>query len=164
MSEPLRVVFVGASRISFSGQGHSTRLERILGGRLNVVAICDPDAPRAEKVLAEKRAGPQASAYAGCKVYSSVQRLLSSASEPADIVIVAAPPMCRGSTAPGADVEVMLAQAWPGVAILVERPVSLEPVASVQAAVARLSETTSIVSVGYHLRALKGPSAQPTCR
>ena len=138
MSE-LSVVFVGASRISFSGHGHSTRIERILGSRLRVVAIVDPDAPRAEKVLAEKRAGERAAAYASCKVYSSVQRLLSGSQEHADIAIVAAPPIARGSVSAGADVEVMLAQAWPGVAILVERPVSLEPVASVHAAATRLA-------------------------
>ena len=73
--------------------------------------------------------------------------------------IVAAPPIARGSVSAGADVEVMLAQAWPGVAILVERPVSLEPVASVHAAATRLAEQSSIVAVGYHLRALKGAIA-----
>ena len=47
-------------------------LSRILGPRLRVVALIDPDEPRAVNALQDKLASPAGPAWAACKVFASV--------------------------------------------------------------------------------------------
>ena len=67
------MLFVGAGGVNFGGHigpwDHSRRLERL--GGVQVVAIADPDLPKAHKVLASKLSGEHAGVYQDCVVVAS---------------------------------------------------------------------------------------------
>lgn len=66
----LRVLFIGAGAVNFGGAegpwDHSRRLEEL--GGVQVVAIADPDLPKARGVLQLKLTGGAAEMYKGCLV------------------------------------------------------------------------------------------------
>ena len=53
---------------------HSRRLEQL--GGVEVVAICDPDLPRARGVLEKKLAGEHANLYKSCRVVANYRDVL----------------------------------------------------------------------------------------
>lgn len=71
-NEELRVCFIGAGAVNFGGAegpwDHSRRLE-LLGGVL-IVAIVDPDTPKAEAVLQRKLNGSHSALYRECKIFA----------------------------------------------------------------------------------------------
>ena len=78
---PIRVVFIGAGAVNFGGTigpwDHSRRLEKL--GGVQVVAIADPDLPKAERLLETKLAGESAVMYKGCLVVASYLEALQTA-------------------------------------------------------------------------------------
>ena len=77
----VRVLFIGAGAVNFGGAegpwDHSRRLEKL--GGVQVVAIADPDLPKARKVLEIKLAGESAAMYKGCLVVASYLEALQTA-------------------------------------------------------------------------------------
>ena len=73
MAGKLAVLFVGAGAVNFGGAegpwDHSRRLEQL--GGVQVVAIADPDLPKAQKVLETKLSGDYAGVYRGCVVMAN---------------------------------------------------------------------------------------------
>ena len=71
--EILRVLFIGAGTVNFGGSegpwDHSRRLEQL--GGVQVVAIADPDLPKAKKLLDTKLGGKFADMYTGCIVMAN---------------------------------------------------------------------------------------------
>ncbi|CAO1627216.1 unnamed protein product [Parajaminaea phylloscopi] len=155
------VVIVGAGNINFgSDEGpwnHSFRLEHKLGPRLKVVALIDPSAQRADAALSVKRNSFVLSAYKDTVVYPSFEDYVKN--RPKDqsphAIWVGSPPAFRGREQPGRDLEKHLVQAFPDVAIFIEKPVSTGPVDEALAVAKRLDKANNIVSVGYMLRYLK---------
>ena len=69
----VRVLFIGAGAVNFGGTigpwDHSRRLEQL--GGVQVVAIADPDLPKAQEVLKSKLDGQFADMYKGCIVMAN---------------------------------------------------------------------------------------------
>ncbi|KAF9053619.1 hypothetical protein BDZ89DRAFT_1153347 [Hymenopellis radicata] len=140
------VVFVGAGNIMFgSDEGpwnHSFRFEHKLGPRLKVVALIDPAIERATAVLQKK-----------CESFVNMA--------PKDrprAIIVGSPPMFRGTTKPGRDIEIQILKHFPGVALFIEKPIATGPEAEIADAFAiakTIKDSDTICSVGYMLRYLK---------
>jgi hypothetical protein len=79
-------------------------------------------------------------------------------------VILGVPPFVRGSDEPGRDLELQIAERWPGCGLLVEKPVGGDGSVDSAAACVRVAralerKATLTVGVGYMLRYLKGVSA-----
>ncbi len=70
---PLRVLFIGSGAVNFGGVvgpwDHSRRVEAI--GGVRIVAIADPELPKAQTVLETKRRGTREQLYSECKIYES---------------------------------------------------------------------------------------------
>lgn len=77
----IRAVFVGAGAVNFGGAegpwDHSRRLEQL--EEVQVVAIVDPDLPKARKVLETKLSGPFADRYKDCVVIANYLEALKTA-------------------------------------------------------------------------------------
>ena len=75
----LRLLFVGSGAVNFGGAegpwDHSRRLEQL--GGIKVVAIADPDLPKAQAVLERKQSGPNGDLYHDCKVYADYKNALA---------------------------------------------------------------------------------------
>ncbi|KAH9942270.1 putative oxidoreductase C terminal-domain-containing protein [Epithele typhae] len=165
MDSTFNVLIVGAGEINFgSVEGPwnhaslSLRLERILGPRLRVVGLIDPDAARADVALTSKLASPAASSWKDCKALPSVAAaagVLALGALPR-LAIVGAPPGVRGSDEPGRDLELQLARAFPGCALFVEKPVSSGGAEGCWRVARELAARGTLVGVGYMLRYLKG--------
>lgn len=63
-------------------------------------------------------------------------------------IVVGCPPAYRGSDQPGADIELKLLKYFPGVALLVEKPVSTGSVARALVVAKAIKEAKTICSVG----------------
>ncbi|KZV64347.1 hypothetical protein PENSPDRAFT_656651 [Peniophora sp. CONT] len=164
-SGDFNVVFVGAGNIMFgSDEGpwnHSFRFEHKLGPRLKVVALIDPAVDRAKAVLEAKCQTFVRSAYENTKVYKNFQEFVKNMPEKdaPKAIVVGSPPMFRGTTKPGRDIELQILKAFPGVAIFMEKPIATGAADEIQEAfkVAKvIEESNTICSVGYMLRYLKG--------
>lgn len=155
------VVIVGAGNINFgSDEGpwnHSFRLEHKLGPRLKVVALIDPSAARADAALTVKRNSFVLSAYKDTRVYASFADYVKNRpqEQKPHAIWVGSPPAFRGQEQPGRDLEKNLVEAFPEVAIFIEKPVSTGPVDEAFAVSKVLDKANSLVSVGYMLRYLK---------
>lgn len=151
----LRVAFVGAGPANFGGAvgpwDHASRLERL--GGVVVVAIADPIAERAQKVLKQRRAGPYGSLYADCRLFDSHQSLVASDAQ-FDVAFVAVPPTCHGDGQKGHDVELACLQR--GAHVLVEKPLSCVAPEVLQAyadhVVLESERRQLVLSVGYMFR------------
>ena len=67
-------------------------------------------------------------------------------------VVVGSPPMFRGTTQPGRDVELQIMKYFPGVAMFVEKPSATGPSSEIEQAfevARRISESKTICSVGW---------------
>ena len=156
-----RVVIVGAGNINFgSDEGpwnHSFRLEHKLGPRLKVVALIDPDAERARRVLQTKCQSFVLSAYKDTVVYPTFKDYMASvcAETYPHAVWVGSPPAFRGGTEPGRNLEQLLTAGLPNVPLFIEKPVSTGAVDQTFEVAKMLEQNGSLVSVGYMLRYLK---------
>ena len=156
-----RVVIVGAGNINFgSDEGpwnHSFRLEHKLGPRLKVVALIDPDAERARRVLKTKCQSFVLSAYKDTVVYPTFKDYMESvcAETYPHAVWVGSPPAFRGGTEPGRNLEQLLTAGLPNVPLFIEKPVSTGAVDQTFEVAKMLEQNGSLVSVGYMLRYLK---------
>ena len=127
-----------------------------LGTRLLVTALIDPFAASRERVLAIKRASFVERAYKDTKEYDSVDAYLADL-KPEDhpqAVIIGSPPHFHGSTEKGKDVEVQLTKAIPGVALFVEKPVTMSSTEECWKVARILESQKTICSVGYMFRYL----------
>ncbi|TFK54941.1 hypothetical protein OE88DRAFT_1778962 [Heliocybe sulcata] len=158
------VLFIGAGNIMFgSPEGpwnHSFRLEHKLGPRLKVVALIDPNTERAASVLEKKCASFVVSAYQNTRIFKTLEDFVKNMS-PRDrpkAVIVGSPPMFRGTTKPGRDIELQILKAFPGVALFIEKPVATGPKEEISEGfelAKRISDSGTLCSVGYMLRYLR---------
>jgi predicted dehydrogenase len=162
--DDFNVLFVGAGNIMFgSDEGpwnHSFRFEHKLGPRLKVVALIDPAVQRAEAVLQSKCETFVRSAYEHTRVCKTLQEFIETMTkkEMPRAVIIGSPPMFRGSTKPGRDIEVQILKYFPGVALFIEKPIATGPGSELPDAfqVAKaIQDSGTICSVGYMLRYLK---------
>jgi predicted dehydrogenase len=160
MADDLRIGFVGAGGVNFGGAegpwDHATRLETIEG--LAVVGLADPDAARAEGVLARRRAGPNGGMYSAAAVYPDARRMLADARP--DAVFIGVPPNAHGGTAPPTDTELACAAA--GVHMFIEKPLACVPpeeLTPVAEALSAAADKGLIVSVGYMFRYCKAVEA-----
>ncbi|PSR74105.1 hypothetical protein PHLCEN_2v10061 [Hermanssonia centrifuga] len=72
--------------------------------------------------------------------------------------VVGSPPMFRGTTQPGRDIERQILKHFPGVALFIEKPIATGPSGEIEEAfkVAKhISDSGAVCSVGYMLRYLK---------
>jgi len=163
-SDDFNVLFIGAGNIMFgSDEGpwnHSFRLEHKLGPRLKVVALIDPAIERATSVLQKKCESFVVSAYQDTRVFKTLEDFVKNMS-PKDrprAVIVGSPPMFRGTTKPGRDIELQILKFFPGVAMFIEKPITTGPREEIDDAfkIAKtIQDSATICSVGYMLRYLK---------
>lgn len=155
------VVIIGAGNINFgSDEGpwnHSFRLEHKLGPRLKVTALIDPSAARADAALTVKRNSFVLSAYKDTVVYPTFADYVANVTpdKRPHAIWVGSPPAFRGREQPGRDLEKKLVEAFPDVAIFIEKPVSTGPVEDASKIAQLLEKSDNLVSVGYMLRYLK---------
>ncbi|KAI0046694.1 hypothetical protein FA95DRAFT_1493597 [Auriscalpium vulgare] len=164
-SDDFNVVFVGAGNIMFGSEegpwNHSFRFEHKLGPRLKVVALIDPAIERATHVLQKKCETFVKSAYENTRVFKTLEDFHKNMA-PRDrpkAVIVGSPPMFRGTTQPGRDIELQIMRFFPGVAMFIEKPIATGPSEEIVEAfkVAKaISDSAAVCSVGYMLRYLRG--------
>ncbi|TFY80995.1 hypothetical protein EWM64_g3014 [Hericium alpestre] len=162
--QDFNVVFVGAGNIMFGSEegpwNHSFRLEHKLGPRLKVVALIDPAIDRAIMVLQKKCETFVRSAYENTRVFRTLEDFHKNMhpKERPKAVIIGSPPMFRGTTQPGRDIEMQLMRFFPGVALFIEKPVTTGPASEIDEAFAvakAIDDSNTICSVGYMLRYLK---------
>ncbi|KAJ3505557.1 hypothetical protein NLJ89_g7352 [Agrocybe chaxingu] len=163
-SDDFNVVFIGAGNIMFgSDEGpwnHSFRFEHKLGPRLKVVALIDPAIERATSVLQKKCETFVKSAYQDTRVFKTFEDFVRNM-HPRDrprAIIVGSPPMFRGSTQPGRNIEVQILQHFPGVAMFIEKPIATGPEGEIEEAFRiskMIEDSKTVCSVGYMLRYLK---------
>jgi predicted dehydrogenase len=108
---------------------HTSLLHSKLGPRLKVVALIDPNIERASAVLYKKRETFVRSAYEHTRIFKTLEDFVQSML-PRDLpraVIVGSPPMFRGTTRPGRDIELQILRHFPGVALFIEKPIATGP-------------------------------------
>ncbi|KAJ5605577.1 hypothetical protein N7510_008358 [Penicillium lagena] len=162
------VLFVGAGGIVFGNDwvrwNHSTHLERILGDRLRVVGIVDPNSDRFEWVMNRKRISSAKGCYADTRHYTSIEQAAyqinafdeDTKEGPVHLIMLATPPEFRGSMSPGRNLEAQLVAAFGGgPAIFAEKPVTIGSADGAYAVAQHLSRSGNLVGVGYMLRYLK---------
>jgi len=127
---------------------------RKLGPRLKVVGLVDPATGRAASTLAQKRDSCAISAYQNTRTFKTFQDFIQQMI-PKDrprAVIIGSPPMFRGSTHAGRDIELQILKELPGVALFVEKPVATGPGEEIQDVfkIAKaINSSRTICSVGY---------------
>jgi len=115
---------------------------------------------RATSVLQKKCDSFVVSAYQDTRVFKTFEDFVKNMS-PRDrphAIIVGSPPMFRGSTKPGRDIELQILKHFPGVAMFIEKPIATgsEDEISDGFIIAKMIEdSNTICSVGYMLRYLK---------
>jgi predicted dehydrogenase len=112
-------------------------------------------------VLAAKCTTFVRSAYEHTRVYKTLQDFVNDMSPNVmpRAVVVGSPPMFRGTTQPGRDIELQILRAFPGVALFMEKPVATGPADELGECfkVARaIADAGAVCSVGYMLRYLRG--------
>jgi len=164
-NDAFNVVFVGAGNIMFgSDEGpwnHSFRFEHKLGPRLKVVALIDPAIDRATSVLAKKRETFVRSAYEHTRVFKTLEEFVKNMTirERPRAVIVGSPPMFRGTTRPGRDIELQVLRYFPEAALFIEKPIATGPEDEIEEGFKvsqAIIDSGAVCSVGYMLRYLKG--------
>lgn len=125
-----------------------------MGPRLKVVALIDPAIERAQAVLRKKCESFVVSAYQNTRIYKSFEEFIAGMTDKGrpHAVIVGSPPMFRGTTKPGRDIEMQILKHLPGVPMFIEKPVATGPEEEIQEAfhVAKaISDSGVICSVGY---------------
>ncbi|KAK9311139.1 putative oxidoreductase C terminal-domain-containing protein [Lipomyces starkeyi] len=155
------VLYIGAGNINFGNDNvlwnHSRRLEKLLGPRLNVVAIIDPNPVRVKEVLEHKSESTSAASYAGTKFFANLDDALPNVKlQDIDIVILGAPPHFRGTTLPGRNLELELLKYFGNKAtIFLEKPVATTRPEHPLEVARQLRESGLTIGVGYMMRYLK---------
>eukprot|EP00117_Sycon_ciliatum_P007878 scpid12874/ scgid10819/ Uncharacterized protein UNK4.17 len=150
--ETVRVGFIGGGAVNFGGAegpwDHASRLENIPG--LRVVAIADKLPGRAQFVLDIRKSGENASVYRECTAYEDYKLMLQQ--EKLDAVFIGVPPFAHGHFDSPIELDCVRA----GVHCFVEKPLSVKPVAEVdaymQAVLEEQKRQNLVVSVGYMFR------------
>jgi predicted dehydrogenase len=108
---------------------HYSRPFSKLGPRLKVVALIDPAIDRATSVLAKKRETFVRSAYENTRVFKTLEEFVKNMTpkERPRAVIVGSPPMFRGTTRPGRDIELQALRYFPEAALFIEKPIATGP-------------------------------------
>ncbi|KAH9842570.1 putative oxidoreductase C terminal-domain-containing protein [Rhodofomes roseus] len=162
--DDFNVLFVGAGNIMFgSDEGpwnHSFRFEHKLGPRLKVVALIDPAVERATAVLQKKCDTFVRSAYEHTRVFKTLEDFVKNMTrkDMPRAVVVGSPPMFRGTTQSGRDIELQVLKHFPGVALFVEKPAATGPSSEIEEAFKvskAITDSQTVCSVGYMLRYLK---------
>lgn len=108
-----------------------TYLRSKLGPRLKVIAVIDPSVERAQAALQRKCDSFVVSAYQETQIFRTFDDFVAANSEPNAhkplAFLIGSPPMFRGSTTPGRDVEMQILKHFPGVPFFVEKPVATGP-------------------------------------
>ena len=131
---------------------HTTQCSK-LGRRLKVVALIDPAVERATSVLQKKCDSFVVSAYQDTRVFKSFEEFVKNMS-PRDrpkAIIVGSPPMYRGSTKPGRDIELQILKHFPGVAMFIEKPIATgaeDEISDGYEIAKAIEESNTICSVG----------------
>lgn len=130
-----------------------TRSRSKLGPRLKVVALIDPAIDRATAVLQKKCETFVRSAYENTRVFKTLEDFVKNMTrkDMPRAVVVGSPPMFRGTTQPGRDIELQVLKHFPGVALFVEKPVATGPSSEIEEAfkVAKtISDSGTVCSVG----------------
>ncbi|KAF7791305.1 hypothetical protein EIP86_002319 [Pleurotus ostreatoroseus] len=146
--DDFNVVFVGAGNIIK------------LGPRLKVVALIDPAVDRAAAVLQKKCDTFVRSAYEHTRVFRTLDDFVKNMArkDTPRAFVVGSPPMFRGTTQPGRDIELQIMKHFPGTALFIEKPIATGPSREIQEAFQvadAIRESGAICSVGYMLRYLK---------
>jgi hypothetical protein len=94
-----------------------------------VVALIDPAVDRATATLFKKRETFVRSAYEGTRVFKTLDDFIQNMlpSERPRAFIIGSPPMFRGTTRPGSDIEIQILRSFPGIALFVEKPIATGP-------------------------------------
>ena len=97
-----------------------------LGPRLKVVALIDPATERAAAILQTKCDAFVRSAYENTRVCKNLDEFINTMTEEEypRAVVIGSPPMFRGSTTSGRDIEIQLLKKFPGISLFVEKPVA----------------------------------------
>lgn len=131
----------------------NTEINSKLGPRLKVVALVDPSIERARAVLQQKCDSFVVSAYKDTRVFKTFEDFIKNmpATDRPRAVIIGSPPMFRGSTQPGRDIELQILEHLPGAAIFVEKPIATgidSEINDVFEVSRRVEEAQTICSVG----------------
>ncbi len=105
-------------------------------------------------VLQKKRDSPVVSAYRDTRVYKSLDDFIETMTpqEMPRVIIVGSPPMFRGSLQSGKDVEIRILKHFPGIPMLIEKPITTGPFEHIQGTyqIAKMiTDAKTICSVGY---------------
>lgn len=94
-----------------------------------MVALIDPAVDRATSVLAKKCETFVRSAYENTRVFRSLDDFVKNVSkkDTPRAFVIGSPPMFRGTTQSGRDIELQIMKYFPGVALFVEKPVATGP-------------------------------------
>ncbi|EKM58691.1 uncharacterized protein PHACADRAFT_207478 [Phanerochaete carnosa HHB-10118-sp] len=158
------VVFVGAGVIMFGSDtvpwNHSFRFEHKLGPRFKLVALIDPAVENAEMRLQQKRETFVRSAYEDTKIFRNLDEFVQNMTPDMAprAIVVGSPPMFRGTTRNGRDVEQQILKYFPGVPLFIEKPVATGPkdeLSDIFGVAKSVSASGTICSVGYMLRYLR---------
>lgn len=93
------------------------------------------------------------SAYKDTRIFKSLDEYVKNRSELGrpHAFVIGSPPMFRGSTKPGRDVELQILKHFPGVALFIEKPVATHPDAEIEDAFAvakAINSSGTVCSVG----------------
>ena len=93
------------------------------------------------------------SAYENTRVFKTLEDFVKNMTrkEMPRAVVVGSPPMFRGTTQPGRDIELQVLKHFPGVALFVEKPVATGPSSEIEEAFKvskAISDSGTVCSVG----------------
>ncbi|KAI9088340.1 putative oxidoreductase C terminal-domain-containing protein [Phlyctochytrium arcticum] len=163
--DPFNVVFIGAAGLNFGNidgpwnqRSQSDRFERLLGRRLRVPAIIDPNHALVETTIENKRfsAYEPNQSYQDTRGFATVDDYLSSSPEVPHLVVVGAHPFFRPKIMVKGDIETRIAEGLPGTALMLEKPISLaDDISKLENIASVLRSSGTLVSVSYVQRYLK---------
>lgn len=124
-----------------------------LGPRLKVVALIDPATERAHNVLKLKCESFVRSAYQDTRVFKTLEEFVTNMTfkDRPKAIIVGSPPMYRGSTQPGRDIELQILKFFPGVAMFIEKPIATGPASEIDECfkvAQHISQANVVCSIG----------------
>ncbi|KAK9350401.1 putative oxidoreductase C terminal-domain-containing protein [Lipomyces doorenjongii] len=155
------IVYIGAGNITFGNDNvlwnHSLRVEKLLGPRLNVVAIIDPNPERVKQVLKQKSESTAAASYIGTNFFPNLDDAAPHLKlQNIDIFILGAPPHFRGTTLPGRNLELELLKHFGNKpTIFMEKPVATTRPEQPLEVARQLRDAGQVIGVGYMMRYLK---------
>lgn len=111
------------------------------------MGVVDPNADRAREALAKKHSTPETSAlYADASIYSQISEIPTT--DPPKLIVMGSHPFSRGTDIAGRDSELQIKRHFPGVPMLVEKPVSVGDVPAVWRVADQLGKGNAVISVG----------------